>query len=109
MLFYCYYSISYLIGVTLLSGVQKDLVRFVQALAVTKASWYYIQHVADDIPSLSQLLHTSEQETMCTLHLTGTATQSEEGDYQFKASAFKNFVVTNNLFQISNWHHPMLH
>ena len=60
----------------------KEIVHLFQALAVTNACWYSVHHVADDIPSLQELLHTSEQEVSRILHLGGIAKQTKAGFHQ---------------------------
>jgi hypothetical protein len=84
-------SVAYLVE------AQPELAEFLQSLMRAPAQWYSVVSLKDGVPSLCDLLETSNKNMLNMLTFMGFGTIMKTSVFRFKKENFENKILQNSL------------
>ena len=73
-------------------GSKEAFVRFAHGISAANATWYSINDIRSDIPSLSSLLETSEENVHAILASIGVGKYTKGGLFKFSSRVMNDFI-----------------
>jgi hypothetical protein len=77
--------------------MERAFATFLQGASRATAQWYSVEKLSDDIPSMSSLLATPQNNMDRIFELLGFGKTTKTGIFRFKQQKFEVFIVTFNL------------